>query len=659
MPSIQSMNSNLDAAAANKNYGYTYPRNSDGKELDWRPNSELHHNIVQELMMRANESKNSMSARYEGWKKIDRNMTAFIPLNEMESAIKNRDSRKAVPIVLPLSYAIRETILTYLSRVFFDDIVFPYRGVGPEDTVGAILLSHHVQQQFLRAKSELALYTQWSDAITYGLGVALPYWFREIGPVTRTRPIYDTLTDGTQVQVGEETYVEEDSLLFEGSRIRNADTYKVLPDPNTPIHLVQESEYISILSKEGRMDILGREKAGTEGIFNARYLVDLVGQSMLDEGEDGRTDKYETVYNSSTNVLSNPVDVLYTYINLVPEEWGLGNGKYPEKWMFGLANDSLIIQAQPINLDHRMFPVSIAVPDLDGHSIIPTSRMEILYGMQETVDWYQLSRINNVRKTHNNVYVVDPFRINMNDVTNPQAGGIMRTRRASWGQGVEGAIKQLTTQDMTENHARDIMFMSNMMQQVSGVPDFMQGMLDSSAPERRTAAEFQGVRSGAGSRMARIAKFCHITGMRDLGMMLASHTIQFQQEESAAKMTGDWERVLVEEYGYTGIDKGFVTIRPEDMDIRYDLEAIDGTLPADQDGQLALQLMQMAMSSPLLASRFDVTRMFSSMARRFGEKNMKDFEIRGQSGTGLQVQPQILPDEQAAELRGQGGVAVR
>ena len=49
--------------------------------------------------------------------------------------------------------------------------------------------------------------------------------------------------------------------------------------------------------------------------------------------------------------------------------------------------------------------------------------MEILQGMQTIVDWMFNSHVVNVRKAINDVLVIDPYLLNVNDLENVEAGG--------------------------------------------------------------------------------------------------------------------------------------------------------------------------------------------------------------------------------------------
>ena len=128
--------------ATTGSFEYRYPSG-----IDLKPTSATHTSLLSKLNQRIMESANEMSKRHSSWKSIDRTLTAYIPLDEMEERIKKNDERKPVSIVIPYSFATLETLLTYFSAAFLEYPIFKYSGSSPEDRVGAILLEKVIESQ--------------------------------------------------------------------------------------------------------------------------------------------------------------------------------------------------------------------------------------------------------------------------------------------------------------------------------------------------------------------------------------------------------------------------------------------------------------------------------------------------------------------------------
>ena len=65
--------------------GYEYP-----EDRDFRPGSVLHDRLVSEIMIRAQNSRNAIKAREQTWDKLERTLTAYVPLSDEEMVISVR-----------------------------------------------------------------------------------------------------------------------------------------------------------------------------------------------------------------------------------------------------------------------------------------------------------------------------------------------------------------------------------------------------------------------------------------------------------------------------------------------------------------------------------------------------------------------------------------
>ena len=609
----------------NISYDYDYP-----EDLDLKPGSKVHDDLVEMVMKRAQESRHNMEHRYASWRQIDKTLTAYVRPEDIDDA---KNVNVSAPVVVPMSYATLETLLTYMTTTFLQDPIFRYQGIGPEDTIGAILLEKVVDVQSRRAKIGLNLHTHFRDAFSYGFGVVTPVWDRKIGKKTARK---DTGFMSSFSDVFKKTGVKritEEGVIWEGNKLDNIDPYLYLPDTNVPITDVQRGEYVGWIDRDNIMSLLGEERAD-DAMYNVKYLKHIDGTSALAKIPDDERGKYER----STNTETSPVDVIYMYINIVPKDWDLGDSEYPEKWLFIVAADTVILRAQPLGLNHNMFPVTIASPDSDGYSNSPVSRMETIYGLQETMDWMFSSHVANVKKAINDMLVVDPSLININDLKNPGPGRLLRLRRNAWGRGVEGAVKQLSVTDVTQGHMRDTTYITDIINRVSAASDSLQGMVQTKG-ERRSATESRDTRTGALSRIEKSARLMSLQSMHDIAYMFASHTQQLMEEETYVDISGRWEKELAEEYG---LDATKARVRPSDLAIDYDVVIHDGSSPGGEPPDLWVQLYQIMSQNPQVGAQFDMVRVFKHVARQLGAKNVDDFQLKGN-----EVQPNIIPDEKA------------
>jgi len=596
--------------------GYDYP-----EELDLRPSSKLHQRIKDEVLSRARESANVMSSRFSSWNDIDKVLTCYIETDKKENLVKEKDSRKPVSIVFPYTYAIMETLLSYLVGAFFQDPIFRYEGTGPEDVVGAILLEKIIDIQCNKNKVALNLHTMLRDSLGYGLGVVAPTW--------------------------------KTNKRFSGNALENIDPYLYLPDVNVAVHEVQKGEYSGWVSKTNYMDLLTEEQQGND-LFNVKYLKRLRGRkTSIYQGDNSARNKKSGFSKTQTEYTTFPVDVIYKYVKIIPKDWELGSSEYPEIWHFGLASDEVVIKARPAGFDHGMFPITVCAPDFDGYSSVPLSRLEMLQGLQGTLDWLFNSHIANVRKAINDMLVVDPFLVNVKDIESPEPGKIIRLRRPAWGKGVKDAVQQLQVNDITRGNIADSSWIVQWMQKISGSDDSMMGSLRQGGPERLTGAEYQGTRAGSVSRLERLARVIGLQSMQDIGYFFAAHTQQMMEESTYVKAAGDWQELLLEEFAH---ERGRIPVNPNDLNINFDVLVRDGSVPGGNFSDAWIRLFDILGKNPELAQEFDVVRVFKHIARNMGAKNVNDFVRRGGNiQPNMQTSDQVNQGVAAGNIMPMGG----
>lgn len=614
--------------ARERSIDYSYPGG-----LDLKPGSEQHNRLLSLIMERALAAHTRQSERFPAWRRIDRTLTAYQWVDGDESRTQEGDDRRPVSIVFPYSYAMMETLLTYLTVAFFQDPLFRYEGVGPEDTIGSMLLELDVRVQSIRNRHPLALHTFFRDCLAYGQGIITPVW-----------EVQRRYRRGKKRLGLPGEPAPRESSIFEGNMLYNVDPYRYLPDPTVAVHQIQRGEYVGWTSPDNIMNMLIEEQDSEGGVFNVRYLQEMVGlRSVLtcDEADRELLRGGSMSWDPSTS----GVDRLYLNVTLIPKEWELGDGEYPEKWLFSVVGDAVVVQAERLDFDHQKYPLVVGAPDFDGYSSSPISRLEILYGLQHVLDFLFNSHVANVRKAINDMLVIDPYLINEKDVRDPRPGKVIRMRRPAWGRGVKDAITQLQVADVTRGHVADSDWIVQWMQRIAAVDDSVMGVLRSGGPERLTQAEFQGTRGGAVSRLQRLAQVLSWQSMQELAMMVASHTQQFREEEQYLAITGDWQRRLVDMFGVGSQFPSRIAVSPDDLRIDYDVIPRDGSLPGGNFSSFWIDMYKIIATDPKLSQEFDTFRLFSYIAKEMGAKNTEEFRRQ----TTQQQAPTVMPNAQVEQ----------
>ncbi len=617
----------------NQNFNYPYPYG-----LDLKPDSDFHVKLRSKIWQRANESRHEISKRFDSWREIDKTLTTYIPLKDKEEQLKKKDSTKPVSVVFPYSYSMLEALLTYLSMAFFQDPMFQYEGVEDDDTIGAMLMELVIRLHCIKTKVPLAVHTVLRDCMSYGVGIAIPGWRTVHG----RKPVRSTVSTLSGLGEQNTNYIQTvNSLLFEGNDLSNIDPYMWLPDPSVSSANIQDGEFNGWIDRNNYMNLLSEEGEAHSGLFNVRYLKSRKDKrSIFALDQSDRSKKYggaSDLHRSMTNT-TNPVDVIKMYINLIPKDWGLTGSETPEKWYFELASDDVVIACERADHNHGMYPISVASPEYDGYSITPIGRVEILYGLQHTLDFLFNSHIANVRKAINDMLIVDPYLVNIKDLEDPQPGKLIRLRRPAWGRGVDKVVQQLDVKDITQGNIADSAYITQWMDRISGADQSMQGALRMSGPERLTGAEFQGTRGSAVSRLQRLAMLIGMQFMQDVGTMFAVHTQQYMTQDTYVKIVGRYAEQLAKNFGP---ERQRVPVSPYDLAINYDLIVRDGSIPGGNFSQAWIALFKIIGNSEPLLREFDIVRIFTYIAQQLGAKNVEDFK-RNMN----QIQPKVVGDEE-------------
>ena len=393
-----------DSIMVGEELDYTYPFGYEGLE----PGRDLHGRILNEVKARARDSQSVMSTRYDSWKKSDQVMTAYTTLDEAFG--QNLGKNNEISVIVPMGFATVDTLLAHLMSIYMGSVFFPQKGIGPEDAKAAMLAEIVLDMQFHKSDMLLNLYTQFRDMYVYGMGVVSPTWQRQWGKKITLRDTgkYDTMS-GSVLESGLMERRIEKGIVWEGNELENWSPYSYLPDPNRPVHQVQKGQFVGNVSRMDYYQLLSLEEAEPETYFNVRYM-EGKGEMVSEFSEQGEW--ANGIRDAQEGGTSRRIDVLNMYCKIIPRQWGLGPGEYPEIWLFSVAGDQFVVRCQPVTYAHNEYPVAVAAPTFDGYSSAPMSILEMIHPMLDMLDWYCKSHFHNVRKNLNNMFLIDPFLVN-------------------------------------------------------------------------------------------------------------------------------------------------------------------------------------------------------------------------------------------------------
>lgn len=668
---VERQRDELNKAVEETEFDYNYPLDASGNEMNLHPKSELHKFIVQEVIdHRAQQSHTLTADAHESWRKIDHTLTAFLPSDEAEALEHQQDPRKPINPVIPMQFASLDMWLTYLHGVWCQDVIHRYRGRGQRGAkIRAALMERIVHKQSQWFQESLRLQAMWRDAFSYGIGAVAPVWRKHKARRPMEAEVNEVIKEllpadlQRKIDVGDVVRYLEEQTLFEGSELRNIDPYKLLPDPNTSLNDFQRSEFWGYLRRTNVMDLLREEADPESRRFNGKYVRmyadKKLAKSKFYTDASGRNAVYDTeMYHGSSDIrhFENAVDEVHMFIDLIPAEWGLGDQEYPVKWMFTVAGDEIVTQAEPVDLDHGMWPGVICGPNTTGHDTLPISHLAVGYPAQQTADWFIRTMVANQRKLQNDMLVVNPHFINMQDVMRPGPGKIIRTKRTAYGQeNIQNYIQQLAVQNTTENHMLQADGFFQFMNRVLGTTEVMQGDM-SDMPERPTARGISVAQAGATSRTQRIAAVIGEQSMVPLGYQMGYNTLQFMSQHIEVSVLGRYEQWLRRELNM-GDNENDVTVSPDDLEASFEVEPLNVAQAVPDSLETMTEVLKTVMASEdaqaELMGTLSASGLFLAWARKAGFEDVHEFV---KQGGGQNVQPQVMGDEQIQQQQQAGNI---
>jgi len=627
-----------------KEYKYKYPKGL-GNRL--KPGSEFHGKLITMLLEYSDMSQSHMSSRYPEWDAINNTLTAYIPADDVTSI---RKSTGTSPLIVPVSYAQLQTLLTYMMSYFMNDPIFKYAPVGGDahDRIGNALLEHNVHLQTKKAKMGLNFHTFFRDSYSTGFGVMVPVWDVKKQLVIRTRQKKDPGLFSFGRPTTEE--YEDERIIYEGNKLYNVDPYTFFPDPNVSISNIQDAEYYSYLERTSYLALQrmeDQEDDPSESLFNVKYLRDIDGKSKYFYSSSRTKEKTDTssqLANTDSDTMVKIMDVMHYFVDLIPSEIGLSSSNDVATWLFSVGGDQIIIDAHEVTFEHGLKPIVTGSPDMDGYSISPTSRLEMMFPLQDTMDWLFTSHIANVKKALNDVMVVDPKKVYLQDLMNPKPGKLIRLKKSAWGEGVDKAIQQLKVTDVTGSHMRDTAVITDMIKQASAASDVASGNVERTG-ERVSATEASNAFQSSVGRIQKDAMLFSLQAFDDLGLMLGANTIQFMSGSYRQQLTGDWAEIYAREMGGDTVAR----YNQESLDIHFDSSVNDTNRLLSQGSIDAWNtLYGNLLSNPEVAQGFDMSKIFMHLARSMGANNVHEFI----KNTQVQVQPnqQVADQAQAGNI---------
>src|SRR5215510_1403343 len=595
--------------------------------------SPLHKKLVTMLTDRLKFAEAAVNNHEEAYRKAEEEIIAFVPESVADAKRRTKREQFGIPtyttIKVPYSYAMLMAAHTYWTSVFFArNPVHQYSGRHGETEQQILAMEALIGYQVEIGEMMAPYYIWLYDAGKYGEGILGTYWDKEVLIVGEIVPEVDQMTGQP---TGRELQVTTELDGYEGNRVYNVYGLDFLTDPRLPRNKFQQGEFCAVRKRLLWNDILRRKARGfymnldklsvsNQGQFPAR------GSGQLEKPDD------QTAFEGSDGQ-KHPakVNAYEVYVDLIPQEWGLGRLNLPQKWVFTITADySVILGAQPLGLLHNKFPFDMIECEVEGYGQKCRGIPEIISMVQQTLDWLLNVHFFNVRAALNNQFIMDPSAFIMKDTETGGPGFLYRLRPEAFGQDVRKFFMQVPVNDVTRSNVADMQTVYGIGERALGINDQIMGMLLSG---RKTATEVRTSTSFGVNRLKTVSEYISAAGFSQHSQKLVQHSQQFYSAEKQFKIVGD----LVLEAG-----QNFVNVTPDDIAGFFTFVPIDGSLPVDRFQQATLwkEIMAGMAQQPAVMMKYDIAKIFGWVAQLSGIKNLNQFKVEVGSPEYLMAQAQ-------------------
>jgi hypothetical protein len=602
--------------------------------------SPAHQRLLDLVRSRRSLSARKMATYYPEWTKADRIYAHYVEPGETDAQGK-RLYPWARAIVVPMSYAIVQTQLAWEMAAFTQRTpIVPLDGLSPEDVKPAKVMEQVLQHEWSSDRMALALYQWLLDRRRYGLGVVWINWARD---ATRQRVEVPRMLPlpmlGISLPLGTQ-WEWQDRVKYEGNRLEPIDPFRFYPDPRMSLADAHRGEFVGFRTSRHYHELLLLERDGQYA--NVKALPKRPTQSSvattattmepraLDRSSVGLGDWMSQIGPNSVDFQEHGSVTLDVFVlRVVPKDYDLGDARWPQKYVVVVGNEAVVLRAQPFEFDHDELPACVMELSPDRHMFSTPGVVSHLEDLQDYLSWLWNSHAENVRRTLNNQFIVDPSLVEISDLISPQPGLLARLRREAQGRpgSMEQAIKQIPVLDITRTHGQDMSSAIDLMQRVSAAPENLQGVL---ARGEKTLGEQQMAVSAAQGRLRLEAQMGWLQGMARATHQRISNIQQFMSESRWVSIVGTYPRAL----GLPA-DQKFLRVGPEEVQGQFTYAQPDMIVRQDQPMLMALREIWMAVAKePELRQRFDLVKLMEPIAQMAGIKNLEDYVRDMPAGVG-------------------------
>lgn len=571
-------------------------------------NSPQHNALLTYVMGLVNRSRDSMSKNFDTW---DHNDDVFrskrtVDREDADAKLKGKPTK----MILPLTYSqIISFVAFNIMSITQNKRFFELEPTGSEDNPLAEPAELILERDIRRNQWNAFLVQFFLDIGRFSLGVGEVCYEEEVRWMRLAREKIQQGPFNTENKVS--TFNYEPIPVFTGNRIHSVSPYRFLPDPSVALTKYQAGEFcgsedvftLSALQRLGDVLFnLDKIPQFNEQDYKTRKSRVRSNLGLYDDSKASASGGKagfgtEGSKDSSTMVKSGPVSITKLVFDLTPgnlelqdkELEGLGDEKFPVRYLVWIANDKTIVRFEEAYFLHGMFPYFCAQYLPDQHQTINESLADICEQLTSIATWKINAHITANRSNIQGKTVVDPSAVETKSLE--ANSPFIYLKKGYGGTDVNRYIKQLDTQDPTANTFSDLGSIDGLLEKITGISAQMQGQYSQG---RRSATQDRVVAQGAGARGKTLLGAVWDTAFEPLAKQLLANNRQEMDEETFVRILGTQATPDL----WTLWKADPVTIATSE-----DFFVFDGTLPSEKAflAQSLQEILLEVMANPLVA----------------------------------------------------------
>lgn len=649
-----------------KDFHYDY-----GNLPNMHPSGETSKIICKKLKERKEAAHAVLSRMYEIWRKVDQKKQLFVPLTSLERSYKSNDPSLPLATIVPYMVGALDTLKATFQRTYLRKTINHYEGFGSNEEIrNGILRERIIAEADSYFNCQLHVMSAFEECMSKGIAVLGTRWQSH----AKYQPVSDEVTDLVKTMLEEQgvpgamigDYLESmsDEVEHEGTEMVPIDSWNLFIDPSVNFNVFNRSQYAGYLYETNPYDLLDMENAPNSRFFNCKnarmMATSNAGLDMLFRKDIYGPAGSMKVTGESTQAGPNIRERLqpcFWVQRLIPNEWGLGDGDKPETWQFQTIGDKLVIQAHPIDSNHKALGFCAMAPTTTGFDVVPLAMLARSYGFQESGDWIIRSRMHEVMSAGAKA-LYNPLFIDPDNFLSGRPRAAIPVRPAAYYR--EGPISnyfhELQFHDATQGHWGDLEALQKMAKDMDGTVEVMSGDM-SSLPDRPGAGVANNAMSAATSRVAMTMRTTVQQSFKDMGYIKGCNLDQHMTTEQYVKARGGQEMAdLTEMFGQDAVQVG---IGPDHVKGRWRVVPADESQLNPDNAQAVQQLSSIFFQNPQaqaeVLSTYSPVKWLGWMLEQGGGSYARNL-LRNKPVNPAQFGAGLMPDAQVEDQQAKGNI---